>query len=109
MENPFEEAPERIPDIEEVLEVIRKFAEVEGVIKESSDEQGLYLLDVKVKAEDKPGDTTQYEYRRKGNFPGGHSSAQTVLNAVSYRNGEEFWAESAAFYNPEAGGWMFVK
>ena len=107
MENQLERGPERIPNKAEVLEIITrhaKEAEIEKVVRELDDEQGLYLLEVRVKGENKSGETTQYEYRREGSFQE-HQSVETSLDVVYYNGAEVVWAKNIAFYRPQTGAW----
>ena len=48
MENSIENAHEQVPSKELVLEIIGGFAENAEVVREESDELGVYLLDAKV-------------------------------------------------------------
>jgi hypothetical protein len=108
MKNSFEKSPERIPTKDEVMEVISRFAENSIVVRELSDEQGLYLLEVKVEGKE-PGETTQYEYIRKGRYPDGNMSAATVIHIVYYQNGMPIGGHNVADYNHETGEWIEVK
>ena len=101
-----EKGPERIPSREEVLAIIGRFAEGAVVVKERSDEQGLYLLEAEVKGE-KPGETTEYSYMRKGEF-GNNSSQATKVNAVFYADGMPISGDSLAICDPETGEWRDI-
>lgn len=108
MENQFEKGPERIPTKDEVMEVISRFAENTVPVRELSDEQGLYLLEVKIEGQN-PGETTQYEYMRKGQFADGNQSLGTVIHVVFYEDGVPCGGNDVANYNPETGEWVEVK
>lgn len=104
MENPIEKGPERILSKEEVMEVISRYAENAEMVRELSDEQGLYLLEVKVPGE-KEGETTQYEYMRKGRFPNHNEASETALHKVYYDGEMPVGGDKVAIYNPETGEW----
>jgi len=108
MENKFEKGPEKILTKEEVLEIISRFAENIIPVRELSDEQGLYLLEVSVPSE-KVGEVTQYEYMRKGKFPNNNESLLTVIHVVYYENGIPVGGNDIANYNSETGEWEEVK
>ncbi len=111
MENQSEmtpKTPETILNKEEVLSVISRFAENAEFVRELSDEQGLYLLEVKVPGE-KPGEITQYEYMRKGIFPNQNQSSETAIHKVYYENDTPVGGEKVAFYSLETGAWEDVK
>ena len=90
------------------MEVISRFAENTTFIRELSDEQGLYLLEVKIEGEN-PGETIQYEYMRKGRFPDGNQSSGTVIHKVYYENGIPIGGHDVANYDSETGEWKRVK
>jgi hypothetical protein len=108
MESFIEKGPERIPNKEEVMEVIGRHAEGASIVRELSDEQGLYLLEAKVESKE-PGETIQYEYMRKGEFADGNKSASSVIHIVYYMDGIPAGGHSVAEYNPVAGEWEEVK
>jgi hypothetical protein len=60
----------------------------------SYNEKGLYLLEVVVPGE-KEGETTQYEYNRKGTYKECQSS-ETEIHVVYYENGTPVGGISAA-------------
>ena len=104
MENPTEKGPERIPTKEEVIEVIARYAEGAAVVRELSDEQGLYLLEAKVNGKES-GEIIQYEFMRKGTFPNHNESLETVIHIVYYKDDAPVGGETIAFYNCGAGRW----
>jgi hypothetical protein len=104
MEGSIEKGPEKIPTRDEVLEVISSIAESAEIVRELSDEQGLYLLEAKIEC-DTPGETTQYEYIRKGRYPDGNQSAATVIHIVYYENEMPVGGHNVADYNYNTGKW----
>ncbi len=108
MENPIEKGPERIPTKEEVMEAIGLFAENTTLVRELSDEGGLYLLEAKVEGEN-PGEITQYEYMRKGRFPNQNQASETAIHKVYYENDMAIGGDKVAVYNSERGVWEEVK
>ena len=107
MENFAEKAPERIPERTEVLEVISRFCENPAIVRELSDDLGLYLLEVKVLGEN-PGEIVQYEYRRQGVFPDHNESTETVIHKVYYENGMPVGGEKMAVLK-DGGVWEDIK
>ncbi|MEY2664749.1 MAG: hypothetical protein RIT04_557 [Candidatus Parcubacteria bacterium] len=107
MENMVEKAPERILSKEEVLEAIRYYAENAEAARELSDEQGLYLFEAKIAGE-KPGETTQFEYMRKGVFSNQNETSETVIHKVYYENEIPVGGEQVAFYRYETEEWVHV-
>lgn len=108
MKNSFESGPERIPSSEEVMGVINGLAENARFVRELLDEQGLYLLEAKIEG-DTPGEVTQYEYMRKGQFPDNNASAETVIHIVYYQDGVPCGGHDVASYNSDTGTWEEVK
>ena len=104
MENFIEKGPERILTKEEVMEVISRYAENATLIRELSDEQGLYLLEVKIDSE-KPGEMTLYRYSRKGIFQNHNEASETALHIVWYQDEIPIGGDKIAVYNPETGEW----
>lgn len=105
MKSHFESGPEHIPTSEEVMGIIARFAEKATLVRELSDEQGLYLLEAKIE-DDTPGEVTQYEYMRKGQFPNNNSSAETVIHIVYYQDGVPCGGHDVASFNSETGMWV---
>jgi hypothetical protein len=104
MDNQIEKGPERIPTKEEVMKIISRFERNFVFVRELADEQGLYLLEVKVEG-DKPGEITQYEYLRKGRYENHDEASETAIHKVDYENGEVVWGKKVALYNSETGEW----
>ncbi len=107
MENFTERGPERILSKEEVLNAIRRYAENVELVRELSDQQGLYLLEVKVVSEhEKEGETTQLEYVRKGRFPNTITSSDTSIHKVYYKGDMPVGGDKVAAFNNETGEWV---
>ncbi len=104
MENPFEKKSKQIITIEKILSHLPEKA---TLVRELSDEQGLYLLEVEVKGE-KPGETIQFEYMRKGRYPNKNEASESAIHAVYYENGTPVSGAKIAVYNYETGGWEKV-
>jgi len=103
--NPIENTPERIPTKGEVIEVISRFVKEPLFVRELSDEQGLYLFEVKVEGE-KPEESIHYEYMRKGVFPDGNQSASSVIHVVYYENELAVGGHNIADYDHRAMRWV---
>ena len=108
MENSNEKGHERILSKEEVIEVIRGFAENAELVRELSDEQGLYLLEAKVEGEGQ-GEVIQYEYMRAGRFPNHNEASETAIHIMYYENGVAQIGNKLAVYNSETQQWDEVK
>jgi hypothetical protein len=108
MENQIERGPERILNKEEVLEAISRFVENATLVRELSDEHGLYLLEVKIPGEN-PGETTQYEYMRKGRFPNHNEASETAIHVVYYDGDMPVGGDKVAVYKPETNKWEDVR
>ena len=108
MKQSIEQIPERIPTKAEVTEVISRFAENPDFIRELSDEQGLYLLEMKVEGK-KPGETIEYQYIRKGEFPNKVASSATEIHILYCQDGVPSSSNLVAVYKSETGEWEMVK
>ena len=104
MEN-IEQAPERIPSKEEVLEIMYRKAEGLTIERELSDENGVYLLETRTP--EKNGEYTQYVYMRKGQFQNTNGSEATVIYSVEYMNGEPCGGSTVA--NCAEGAWQEIE
>lgn len=82
-----ETARERIPTVDEVRGAMREwFVKGEGKeTDERSDADGVWLLEIQVEGP-KPGEVTEYTYRRAGTF-GRNKHARTTVEAVFYEDG----------------------
>lgn len=105
MENQIEQGQERIPTKEEILEIIKRFKENTELVRELSDEKGLFLLETKIEG-NKPAEVTQYEYMRQGRFPGYGQSSETAIHVVYYEGEIPTNGHKVAVYNPESGEWV---
>ena len=108
MTNIYETGPERILTKAEVETAISYFAENFSFVRELSDELGLYLLEVKIEGE-KPGETTQYEYMRKGRFPNQNQSSETAIHVVYYEGEMPVGGDKVAVYKAETNEWEDVR
>jgi len=108
MENYIEHGNEHIPTKEEILNVIGRHAESYIVGRELSDEKGLYLFEVKIEG-GKAGETTEYQYMRKGTFPNHNESLETTIHVIYFENGIPAGGHDIANYNSETGEWKDVE
>ncbi len=111
MPNPYEEGPEMIPGIEEVMEIINRRvenAEKAVVEKQLSDEKGIYLLVLKVEG-DKPGKYTEVYYTRKGTHSPNTVAATTGIDIVSYEDDMPTGGEPIAKHDSKTGVWEEVE
>ncbi len=108
MGNQTEKSPERIFTKEEVMEIISRYAENAVVVRELSNEQGLYLLEAEIKGE-KTGETTQYMYMREGIFPNHNEASETAIHVVYYQDEMPVGGDKIAVYKPERAEWEEIK
>ena len=113
MQNPFEKGPERILTKEEIMSTIsyiasRRSPENPKLIRELSDEQGLYLLEAAIEG-DEPGETIQYEYMRKGRYPNKNEASETAIHEVYYENDIPVGGEKIGVYDYETGEWKRIR
>ncbi len=101
MENGIEKAHELVPSKQLILEIIRGYAENAEVVREESDELGVYLLDTRVWGEN-PGEYVQYEYMREGRHAKG-SSLTTVIHKVFYEDDQPCGGHDVATFNLRTG------
>ena len=87
------------------MEIITRQAREAVVVRELSDENGLYLLESKIAGE-KEGETVQYEYIRKGRFPDGNQSSGSVIHIVFYVGEVPVGGHDVANFNSETGEWV---
>ncbi len=106
MEGFAEKTPERVPERDEILEVISHFCENPVIVRELSDDLGLYLLEVKA-PEENPGEIVQYEYRKQGVFPDHNESTETVIHKVYYENDVPIGGEKMAILKDD-GVWEII-
>lgn len=97
----FETGFEKILTREQVLSKISTYSENPTVIKELSDKDGIYLLEVKgIRKIER--DVAEYIYQRKGTFPNGSDSLVTSIMVVD----ESGWAENIAEYDSVTRRWV---
>lgn len=108
MENPIEKGPERIPTKGEVMEVISRFAENAVLVRELSDEKGLYLLEVKVENKEST-ESTLYRYARRGEYPDHNDSSETIIHVAYYEGEVAVGGHDVAVYNSETNEWEVVE
>jgi hypothetical protein len=99
-----ERSVESIPTKEEVLLEIAKHCENPTIKRELSDEKGVYLLEAEVPGE-KPGETTEYIYQRKGEFSNGSKAEETIINVAYFEDGIPVGGQSVAEYDPKTKAW----
>ena len=106
--NYIEHGNERIPTREEILDIIVRHEEKYTVGRELFDEKGLYLLEIKVEVKE-AGETIEYQYIRKGEFPNKVASLGTTINILYFENGIPVGGHDIANYNSETGEWRDVE
>ena len=99
-----EKSVETIHTKEAVLLEIAKHCENPTVKRELSDEKGVYLLEVEIAGE-KPGETIEYIYHRKGSFPNQNTSPIDVIEVLYSTDGIPHTGYTVAEYNPESKTW----
>ena len=104
----FETNSERVPTKTEVVEVMAGFAEGGVEVRELSDEQGLYLLEIE-KPGEKKGEVNLYTYMRKGDFSNSIATTETHINVVYMEDNYPVGGNTVARYIPESGEWEKVK
>jgi hypothetical protein len=107
MPNQFEKGPERIPNKEEVLEIINRRVESPEkfeTLRELHDEQGLTLLDLRIEGKE-AGETSEYLYTRKGLLPNGVPTAETSIEVSYYQDGQPIGGDRIAIFNYEKNDW----
>jgi hypothetical protein len=93
------ENSENILTREDILREMSRFIEGVDVSRELSDNQGIYLLEIVTPGE-RPGETTEYQYFRKGKFPNHIQSSETCIYKVYFEDGipvssETLWNSKA--------------
>ncbi|HEY5587925.1 MAG TPA: hypothetical protein VIK86_03100 [Candidatus Paceibacterota bacterium] len=107
-ENFIEKNHEKILTKVEVLEVMSRLAENVTFVRELSDDQGLYLLEVKVEGK-KPSEIIEYMYIRKGKFPKRNESLATTIFVTYYEDGMPISGYNIANYKSESNEWVVEK
>ena len=101
--------PEHIPNAQEIYSVLREI-KVKGFTetRRLEDEKGIYILEV-VSPGKLKGETTGYEYMRKGRYPqlGEQVGASaTAISVVYYENGDPVGGTTVAEYID--GNWKII-
>ena len=94
----IEQGPEREPTEAEIESFFKELTEGEEFekVRTGEDERGLYLWDIA--ATDEQGNTTEYSYMRKGQYPEGQASTTAVHVAYYDSDGTPVGGESVAKY-----------
>lgn len=96
---------EHIPTLEEIHAIFRELIKVGyKEVRHIGDAQGPCILEVAIPGE-KEGETTQYEYMRKGEYKEG-ASLSTEIHIVYYENGIPVGGTSAARFVD--GKWIIL-
>lgn len=95
---------EKIPTREEVIQIFERYATDYRIVYEQFDQYGPVLLYIEVSG-DKPGETVQYQYMRKGNFSGQPERSATTMHIVYYKDGVPTGGYNIACYIDETGQW----
>jgi len=108
-----EDKIEQVPTKEEIFAVVGVDIEKCSIVKEKKNEKGIYFIEFTVGG--KEGEIVGYEYRRRGEFDGGHtaggySSSGTSIHEAIYNKDGDFvkFPEHIAEYNHESGEWIKV-
>ncbi len=97
-----EKGPEKILDKNEVMQEMLRFSEKPVLERELFDENGLlYLLEVSIKGKN-PGESTHYEYMRKGIYPNGNRSSETRIEAHYYEDDMLTGGDTIVVYKNDA-------
>lgn len=97
--------PEKFLTKEEILALIPN-AEGGVVARELSDEEGIYLLDVRFEGE-KPGEVTEYSYARKGSWTESKSVA-TRIDIAYYEDEVPMGGKSFARFDEGSKEWKMI-
>ena len=107
MENYIEQGKERIPTMEEISDIIERHAERYELKQVLYDENGPYLIEAEG---EKAGETVEYQYIRKGEFPSGYVSSGTTINVLYFdKEGIPCTSDTIAIYNHQTGEWQNVE
>lgn len=99
-----EQGSEHIPTREDVLAEIKKWCEKGEVVKELSDERGVYILEI-IEPGEKSGESTLYAYQRAGTF-GKNSAVATVIEKVYLVDDIPVGGDIIAEHNDATGEWI---
>lgn len=108
--NNIETNPERVFTKEAVIELVdslaaQTHAEKPQILRELSDENGLYLLELRIETKIH-GYTLEFEYMRKGRY-GRNQASATALHLMLYVDGVPQTGDRIAEYNAEADIWVY--
>ncbi len=84
--------------------MISRFEKNTQFVRELSDQDGLYLFEVKAEGK-KPGETVEYLYLRKGTFPNGQQALETTLYRTEYEDDFPISGVNIAVYREANGTW----
>lgn len=106
MENKIEtEQLETIPEKQDILEIVNNLVEGGIVVREKSDDTGLYLLEIRVNGVDE-GKYTEYVYVREGDHEPKITSIVSCLYSVEYEGDVPVGGSTIA--NVVNGAWEMV-
>jgi hypothetical protein len=106
MENPIEEKQiEIIPEKQDILEIVNNLVEGSIVVREKSDDIGLYLLEIRVNGVDE-GTYTEYVYVREGDHEPKITSITSSIYSVDYEGDVPVGGSTIA--NVINGAWEMV-
>lgn len=108
MENNIERNIEKIPTKEEVMDIISRYAENPTLVRELSDEKGLYFIETKTEGKDL-GESTEFRYTRKGVFPNHIESSVSVVHRIDYKDEEPFWGVNIEEFDEKTNSWKKVE
>lgn len=105
----IESVAERIPSPEEVLGLFRRLVGSEEFkeVRRIFDDRGLFLFEIKIPGE-KPGEHTEYIYRREGSRQDG-TSGPTAVHVVFFKNDEPVSGTAVAKQNGKTGEWQIFQ
>lgn len=87
-----------------MLDALSHYAEGYTLGRELSDEKGVYLREVELKGE-KEGETTEYQYMRKGTHGNQNASAETMISVIYYEDGVPVGGDRVAVLDEMTGEW----
>ncbi len=103
--NKIENTPDSVPTIKEVITVIKSLLEGKNfeLVRQREDEQGLYLLEIKVSREN---GYDEYSYMRKGRYVEGQSSGTSIYVTFFNKSGTPESGQLVAKY--ENNKWEMI-
>ena len=97
------ESSEHILSRSEVITALERHVKNYTIERELSDDKGLYLIEATIAGE-KPGETTEYRYQRKGRL-GKMNQLETTIAVVYYEDGIPTGGNDLATYDEGTGLW----